>query len=410
MPDLQGPRQPGASPSDIDAIVRRRLVLALDASNAGAWEWHFEHPSLRAAAFARLLGIADDEHVNVKDWLSAVHPEDAVAFEQSMHEAIANEGAWQVRHRVIAIDGVERWLDVRAEPLRINDEMVGMIGICIDVSVQVEQERREAMLILERQQASDEANALARRLQSGLLPSRVEHGNGPLRVQTVYHPVESQLMLGGDFLDMFWHDSGAVSFILGDVCGHGPEQAALGTILRSAWIGLVASDADDPARWATILNDVLRGRRDDDSTFVTMVAGSIDPFSNSIRYVLAGHPPPFLIMPSDDAGTRVSVSELPRASTLALGITDRVQAKTITLDLPGEFGMLAVTDGLYEGLSASGERLGYEGLRDLVHDFPASGARALEEFVDTVEELSGGRLADDTAALLISRGVTTSAS
>ena len=49
-------------------------------------------------------------------------------------------------------------------------------------------------------------------------------------------------VLGGDFYDVVERPDGSVLALVGDVCGHGPDEAALGATLRTAWRTLVLAE------------------------------------------------------------------------------------------------------------------------------------------------------------------------
>ena len=51
-------------------------------------------------------------------------------------------------------------------------------------------------------------------------------------------PGERMSVVGGDFFDAVLGPSGTVHAIVGDVCGHGPDEAALGALLRVSWRAL----------------------------------------------------------------------------------------------------------------------------------------------------------------------------
>ena len=61
-------------------------------------------------------------------------------------------------------------------------------------------------------------------------------------------PGRSRALLGGDFYDAVQTPDGCCTRVIGDVCGHGPDEAALGVCLRIAWRTLVL--AGDAARRA----------------------------------------------------------------------------------------------------------------------------------------------------------------
>ena len=99
-------------------------------------------------------------------------------------------------------------------------------------------ERRRAE---ETQRQLQEAQILARensRLERGLLPSPVL-ADARVTVATRYRPGGGQILLGGDFYDVVETADGWVHALVGDVCGRGPDEAALGVCLRVAWRTMV---------------------------------------------------------------------------------------------------------------------------------------------------------------------------
>ena len=81
------------------------------------------------------------------------------------------------------------------------------------------------------------------RLERGLLPSPLL-ADPRLTVATQYRPGGGQMLLGGDFYDLVEGADGWVHAVVGDVCGRGPEEAALGVCLRVAWRTMVLAPAD----------------------------------------------------------------------------------------------------------------------------------------------------------------------
>ncbi len=84
------------------------------------------------------------------------------------------------------------------------------------------------------------------RLERGLLPSPLL-SDPRLTVATQYRPGGGQMLLGGDFFDVVEAANGWVHTVVGDVCGRGPEEAALGVCLRVAWRTMVLA----AGRWPT---------------------------------------------------------------------------------------------------------------------------------------------------------------
>jgi DNA-binding NarL/FixJ family response regulator len=89
----------------------------------------------------------------------------------------------------------------------------------------VERRRAEASLLRLREEQLVAAESS--RLERGLLPSPLLAGS-PVRAHTFYRSGRTRAVIGGDFFDAVLGPSGTVHAIVGDVCGHGPDEAALG--------------------------------------------------------------------------------------------------------------------------------------------------------------------------------------
>src|SRR2546430_847508 len=62
---------------------------------------------------------------------------------------------------------------------------------------------------------------------------------------TYYQPGRNHAVLGGDFFDVVETTDGLVRAVIGDVMGHGPDEAALGIHLRVAWRTQVLAGTPD---------------------------------------------------------------------------------------------------------------------------------------------------------------------
>jgi serine phosphatase RsbU (regulator of sigma subunit) len=241
------------------------------------------------------------------------------------------------------------------------------------------------------------------RLERGLLPSPLLSDNR-LSVVSRYRPGGGQMLLGGDFYDVVEAPDGWVHAMVGDVCGRGPDEAALGVCLRVAWRTMIL--AGRPAgETLTAVQEVLEHERHQDRLFATMCMLSVAPDRTVGRLSLAGHPQPLLI--SADA-----VRELQAPISLPPGITRNTEWPSAPVTLGDSWSVLLYTDGLVEGKVGSGaERLGSDGLIRIIEkeraQAPAGEPRASadEQLVDAAishaRELNGGDLDDDLAVLLL---------
>ena len=267
----------------------------------------------------------------------------------------------------------------------------------------VERRRFEEM-----QQQLREAQIYARenaRLERGLLPSPLL-ADARLTVGTRYRPGGGQMLLGGDFFDLVEGPDGWVHVVVGDVCGRGPEEAALGVCLRVAWRTMVLAGRP-MAEVLSAVQQVLEHERHEDRLFATLCMVSVAPDRARARLHLAGHPPPLLLAPGAVTELRAPVSAPP-------GIAHIEDWPVSEVALGDDWTLLMYTDGLIEGRVGAGpERLGSDGLTEIIktylHAMRSAGEqrrksrdeRLLDALVDRVRELNGGDLDDDLAVLAL---------
>jgi serine phosphatase RsbU (regulator of sigma subunit) len=241
------------------------------------------------------------------------------------------------------------------------------------------------------------------RLERGLLPSPLL-GDARLSVSARCLAGGQHMLLGGDFYDAVEVGDGSVHALIGDVCGRGPAEAALGVCLRVAWRALVLAGRPADEILFT-LSQLLGHERQDDTMFATLCMVSVTPDRSTAWVRMAGHLPPLLV-------TGDEVRELPTLASPPLGLSDVRDWPGTAVKLEGSWSILLYTDGLIEGRIGQGsERLGSERLMDLIRDTLRGGPRAdavghrpageqlLDLVIGQVRELNGKDLDDDLAIL-----------
>ncbi len=164
-------------------------------------------------------------------------------------------------------------------------------------SVRYAVERRRAESSMLRLREEQLAAAESARLERGLLPSPLLAGS-PVRARSFYRAGRARSVIGGDFFDAVLGPDGVVHAIVGDVCGHGPDEAALGALLRVSWRALVLAGVDEP-QLLPKLQQVLVSERHERGLFTTVCSVSIRPDQPGELLVrLAGHPPPIMLGPA----------------------------------------------------------------------------------------------------------------
>jgi serine phosphatase RsbU (regulator of sigma subunit) len=237
------------------------------------------------------------------------------------------------------------------------------------------------------------------RLERGLLPTPIVSPESGLRVNTRYSPGGQRLLLGGDFFDIV-QVNGTVHTVVGDVCGHGPDEAALGVSMRVAWRALVLA-ARSSTEVLTVVDQVFTHERYQSNLFTTLCMLSVDPSRTTGTLHLVGHPPPLLI-------TESGVRELKAPVRTPVGVGNGTRWPSAEVELGDRWTVLMYTDGLIEGrVGTKRRRLDVEGLTELVEEALRQGLREeplLDYVINTARDLNGGDLDDDMAVVALSHG------
>jgi serine phosphatase RsbU (regulator of sigma subunit) len=316
-------------------------------------------------------------------------------------DALERIGKWDPSIPIVVLTG-------------LNDEHFGISAVAsgaqdylIKGRVEPENLRRALLYAIERKRAELTAVELhASRLQAGenarlergLLPSPLLLDESNVDIITQYRPGRADALLGGDFYDVVQTPDGTVHVMIGDVAGHGPDEAALGVALRIGWRALTFAGLRGNERMRQ-LERLMFAERPGKAIFATLLSVALAPESLRFTAVRAGHPGMLVHGPDD-----VQWLEPPAGPALGLGAREWPVNE---LELPEGHGLLLLTDGLFEGHSGRGnERLGEEGLLEVARSVAALPPRV---FVDTlIREAEArahthGGLTDDIAVVRVER-------
>ncbi|WP_433181287.1 PP2C family protein-serine/threonine phosphatase [Actinoallomurus sp. CA-150999] len=260
---------------------------------------------------------------------------------------------------------------------------------------------------LERKRAEDSERQLMEaelrseenaRIELGLLPVPLID-DPELQHHTRYRPGRERALLGGDFYDTVQTADGTVHLVIGDVCGHGPDEASLGVRLRMAWRTLVLAGHTGMDLLGT-LDTVLGHERWSEEIFTTLSMVTIAPDRQRARFRMAGHPAPLLF------GETTATALPDDAYGPALGLFPGSEWPAAEVELTGRWSLMLYTDGLIEGRVGGGpDRLGTEGLVEMASAARAQGLTGdllIDHLVTAVEALNGEALTDDLAVVMLS--------
>jgi CheY-like chemotaxis protein len=296
----------------------------------------------------------------------------------------------------------------------LNDEHFGVSAVAsgaqdylVKGRVEPETLRRSLLYAIERKRAELTAVELHAsrlragenaRLERGLQPSPLLLDDPNVDIITQYRPSRANALLGGDFYDVVQTPDRTVHVMIGDVAGHGPDEAALGVALRIGWRALTFAGLRGGERMRQ-LERILFAERPAKGIFATLLSVALAPDSLHFTAVRAGHPG--MLVHGDGA---VQWLEPPAGPALGLGAHEWPVNE---LELPEGHGLLLLTDGLFEGHSGRGnERLGEEGLLELARSLASLAPRAfVDALIGEVEARArahGGHT-DDIAVVRVQR-------
>ena len=326
----------------------------------------------------------------------------------------------------VGLEGLERLLARKAPAVVVRTGLAGSgVGLqalaagaqdyLVKGDVDGETLGRSVRYAVQRRRLEDTDRALYRSLVRGAEAARLERALLPrpsvqdpdLEVRVGYRAGRDGL-LGGDFYDVVQRPDGSVLAMVGDVCGHGPDEAALGATLRTAWRTLVVTGVRTD-RILGQLELVLATERPQPELFTTVSMLEVHPDRRHADLYLAGHPVPMML--------REDARLLPAtARGRALGIPVPGGWDPLPLELGDVWRVMLYTDGLPEATVGGGrERLGKEGLLRVVESAaaeyghvaavpPGAGDDPLVTAVlDEVRDRHGGDLVDDAAMIIVGR-------
>jgi PAS domain S-box-containing protein len=263
-----------------------------------------------------------------------------------------------------------------------------------DVAI-AEEIARRASVRIDNARLYQERDRIAHALQQGLLPRRLP--DVPMvDLAARYFPAGEAVEAGGDFYDAYASGAGSWDVVIGDVCGKGPEAAAVMGLARSTLRALARSHRA-PRRLLEALNAELLDQVEE-TRFVTVSYARLkpDPDAGSIELnlCLGGHPPALLV--AADGG--VTAVGLP--GTL-LGMFSDVRLREERIQLQPGQTLLLYTDGLSDETGSLAAMLEPELRRFLADHRALTAEQIAQQLENEVRSHPPSALRDDIAYVVL---------
>lgn len=238
-----------------------------------------------------------------------------------------------------------------------------------------------------------ERDHIARTLQRSLLP--LELPSIPrMELAARYRAAGEGNDVGGDFYDAFGTVDGSWVVVVGDVCGKGPEAAAVAVLARHS-LRTAALGERRPSAALGLLNEAML-QREGEQRFCTVAYVRVHPGHDGVRLTVccAGHPLPLVVR----ADGRVEPVGEPGA---LLGVFSEPLLSDVPFDLEPGDALVLYTDGVTEE-HTHGEFFGLRRLRDIVASCAGQPAEAIADRIErAVVGFSAGAPGDDVTVVAL---------
>lgn len=247
-------------------------------------------------------------------------------------------------------------------PMIAQGEVTGVVHVGSTTSRRFTDEEKEALQLFADRLAvavyvdrTRSERAAATLLQESLLPARLPSTEG-WELAARYVP-GAESGVGGDWYDVFELPGDRIGVVIGDVAGSGLQAAVVMGRLRSA-LRAYALDYFDPAQVLCKLD--RKASYFEHNTMATVAYAVIDTATHRMTLAVAGHLPPVLAVPGEQA--RFVPAHIGPPIGFELGTSGR---RSVDLDVPPGTLIVLYTDGLVERRGQDLD-VGLERLRQIV--------------------------------------------
>jgi serine phosphatase RsbU (regulator of sigma subunit) len=190
--------------------------------------------------------------------------------------------------------------------------------------------------------------------------------------------------IGGDYYDFVELGDGRIGIALADVSGKGVAAALIMSVVQASLRIISSAGNVPPPSLVARMNEFVY-RSTPGSKYATFFYAELDQERRQLRYVNAGHNPPYLLRASDGSasvGGPASIEELSVGGTVVGMFPAMAYEEGIVHLHPGDV-LLVFTDGVPEAHSPDNEEFGDERLRALLRDVAHLAAHEISARIST---------------------------
>ncbi len=395
----------------------RKLQAVSDAANASTGLDELVEkvlPVVRDAVLAHgasfLLLSEDGKELRVKGKVGVEEEGDdtAIPIGAGASGRIAATGRPLVIDQLTPDDVISRALRERRSyvgvPVRVGGRVVGVLhassrepGAFEEDDADFLQSIADSLAVtIDRTRSFDQRDRMATALERALLPMSLPHVPG-FEIATMYRPSRFGDEVGGDFYDVFG-DGDVWYLAIGDVCGKGPDAAAIMGMTRIALRSLAREDDGRPLpEVLQLLNSFLLDSELMGDRFCTVCVArlEISDAEGTVTTCLGGHPPPLLVRADGSLDTVGTPGSL-------LGLFEDVSLHEARADFHRGDSIALFTDGVTE-LSVERPDEGESMLRSALVAAASDDAAGIVKTVERTLLDPRGELRDDAALIVAKR-------
>jgi sigma-B regulation protein RsbU (phosphoserine phosphatase) len=267
-------------------------------------------------------------------------------------------------------------------------ELLRLTAVYASSGIQAEWYRNEAISaeLLKRELE------MAAEVQRRLLPQRIDNIHN-IEFAGFCRPAR---FVGGDYYDFMELPAPGFGFALGDVSGKGFPAAVLMASIHTLLRFVMATRFSNLPEAVAEVNDTVY-RSSAAERYSTLFCGVLDPVRHELRYVNAGHLPPYIIRKEDGVIERPSGSDLPVGLLPGVSYQQHVVAVR-----PGDL-VVCISDGISEAHDKNGEMWELSNVEATLREYRNKPVQEIAQaLIDAVDQYaSGAEQFDDMTVLVV---------